>query len=159
MRNLINIEEAQLNILNEIEFLSEIITEESIPFGEKLKSAAILQELIGVCETALIPFKAKLRDMGKASGESNYKTLSDDGEVCAAVVTPKLAYRLSKTFTVSDAIKLPEFESLVEEKTTYKLKRGAAETILSMNGEGRDQWIGMIETKELPGRVKLNFIK
>jgi len=56
-------------------------------------------------------------------------------------------------------LQLPEFDALVEEKTSYKLKKGAAETILSMSGENRDQWMQLIESSKPTPRVSLNFIK
>tara|TARA_R100000664_G_C2754090_1_gene141618 strand:+ start:1536 stop:2015 length:480 start_codon:yes stop_codon:yes gene_type:complete len=159
MTNKENINQSKLDILNDIEFLSEIINQESIPFGEQVKAAAILQELILICNTCLLPFKQKLREMGKASGDSKFEAFSTDGDVIAAVISPKSSYRLSGAFNVADALKLPEFNALVEEKTSYKLKKGAVETILSMSGENRDQWMQLIESSKPTPRVSLNFIK
>ena len=159
MTNIENIKQSQIDINNDLEFLGEILSSDSIDFSDQLKAAAILQDVISACNTAVIPFKAKLRDMGKASGESKYEARCNDGEVCAAVITPKRAYKLSKSFSVAQAIQLPEFDALVEEKTTYKLKRGAAETILSMSGDNRDQWMELIESSNPTPRVSLNFVK
>ena len=159
MTNTNNIKQSQIDINNDLQFLAEIITNQSVDFSDQLKAAAILQDVIGACNTALIPFKAKLRDMGKASGESKYEARCNDGEVCAAVITPKRSYKLAKSFNVAEAIALPEFDALVEEKTTYKLKRGAAETILSMSGDNRDQWMNLIESSNPTPRVSLNFLK
>ena len=159
MNNIKNLDQSNNDILNDLDFLSEILTEEGLTFNEQIKAAAVIQEIIITCQALLIPFKVKLRQLGKASGESKFEAFTKDGEVCAAVITPKKSYKLNTSFNVSEAIQLPEFESLIEERTTYKLKKGAAETILSMNSETRDQWMSFIEKTNPSSRVSLNFVK
>ena len=86
MTNNENIKQSQIDINNDLEFLGEILSSDSIDFSDQLKAAAILQDVISACNTALIPFKAKLRDMGKASGESKFEARCEDIHVSRMVL-------------------------------------------------------------------------
>ena len=159
MTNQQNIKQAQEDIANDVAFLKEIIESDYVDFSDKLKAANILQDLVNESIKAIVIFKTEVRTLAEKSGDSKFQALSDCGDICASVVTPKKSFKLSSFFNVAEAIQLPEFDNLVEEKTTYKLKRGAAETILSMTGESRDQWMQMLQQSDPTPRVFIKDLK
>lgn len=136
----------------DIDYLKEILLDNH-PVEVKVEAASILWDLSEQAKNALEPFKDQLRSLARESGESHYKAASTDGRCEAKVTTPSQRLSLRKGVDMEELRRSKWFGTLIEEKTSYTVRRTATDTFKQLNDSERDQWLDALSYSDPTPRV------
>ncbi len=136
----------------DIDYLKQIL-KDNHPVEVKVEAASILWDLSEQAKNALEPFKNQLRDLARESGESHYKAASADGKCEAKVTTPSQRLSLKRGVDIEQLRRSKWFGTLIEEKTSYTVRRTASDTFKQLNDSERDQWLDALSYNDPTPRV------
>ena len=142
----------------DIDYLKQIL-KDSHPVEVKVEAASILWDLSEQAKNALEPFKEQLRDLARESGESHYKAASTDGMCEAKVTTPSQRLSLRRGVDMEQLRGSKWFGTLIEEKTSYTVRRTASDTFKQLNDSERDQWLDALSYSDPTPRVSFTRMR
>ncbi|MEC7109094.1 MAG: hypothetical protein VXX11_03685 [Planctomycetota bacterium] len=152
------IKEVRRDFKDDIDYLNQILQDPDQPVEVKVEAASILWDLSEQAKNALEPFKDQLRDLARDSGESKYKAASSDGKTEATVITPAQRLSLRKGVDMEELRRSKWFGTLIEEKTSYTVRRTAADHLNQLTTSERDQWLDALSYNDPTPRVSFSRI-
>ena len=152
------IKEVRRDFKDDIDYLNQILQDPDQPVEVKVEAASILWDLSEQAKNALEPFKDQLRDLARDSGESKYKTSSVDGKTEAVVITPTKRLSLRKGVDMEELRRSKWFGTIIEEKTSYTVRRTASDHLMTLNDSEREQWLDALSYNDPTPRVSFTRI-
>ena len=142
--------ECRSDLFEDIKWLKEQVSSKGTPLDTRIEAAMVLWELSEVARSALDTFKRDLRAEASQTGQSRwcYKT----GNIQATVVTPDNRVSLKKEADITSLRGTPEYEELIEERTTYRVRQNANTSDLP------DHWLDALSVGNPTPRVSLTRI-
>ena len=141
------IKECRADLFEDVAWLSEQVSSPETPLSDKVRAAMILWDLSEKAREALEPFKEELRDIAVNSGEDRWSYSVEN--IQATVVRPTARVALKTEADISSLRGTPEYENLIEERTTYRVRHGADTANLS------DSWLDVLQFNSPTPRVNL----
>ena len=141
------IKECRADLFEDVEWLKDQVSSPETPLSDKVRAAMILWDLSEKAREALEPFKAELRDIAIDSGEDRWSFSVEN--IQATVVRPTARVALKSEVDISSLRGTPEYENLIEERTTYRVRHGADTNNLS------DSWLDVLQFNSPTPRVNL----
>jgi len=155
MDNFEDIQTCRDDLAQDIDYLKGLLAEDDVPMQIKVEAAMVLWDLSEQARVALEPFKSDLRKLAADAKGAKFTVFSRDKNIQARVVSPDQRYSLKKGVDIGE---LPDscFGDIIEESTTYKLRRGAQESLSDLPESVRDLLLDMIRVETPTPRVSFS---